>query len=361
MVGIALLGAGIFAKEEHLPAIQAASTSGTSLKAVYSRSQKSAEALASFAGHEVDIYFDSPSTDGGKSLDDLLRRDDIDAVVVALPILAQPAVIEKALRAGKHVLSEKPVAGDLDAARRLLGWYESNDGLASGRGKPIWAVAENFRFIAGLEYAAAQVKEVGGKLVTFRLQMNSFVKPENKYFNTEWRKVPDYQGGFLLDGGVHFIAGLRLLLAAAGGQEIKQLAGFSGLLEERLPPVDTVHAVAVTQDGKSGTIGISFGTEFKSGLEVEIVTTNGAVIWNPKLVKTMTRGDGDEKAEAKKDFGQDSGVKAEVEAFVKSIVAGKNEVDSRQSPLEALKDLEIIQRLLESGEGGASVKTLEGK
>jgi predicted dehydrogenase len=172
------------------------------------------------------------------------------------------------------------------------------------------------------------------------------------------RKIPLYQGGFLLDGGVHFVAGLRFLLAAAG-QDIKQLACFSGLLDERLIPVDTVHAVALTKDGKTGTIGISFGTEFKSGLEVEIVTTNGAVVWTPTEVKSVAKkADGSEgKVEETKEFPYNSGVTAEVAAFAKAIAAGK--VDVAQTPSEALKDLEVLQRLLESGEGGAALKTID--
>ncbi|KAK3693169.1 oxidoreductase-like protein [Podospora appendiculata] len=349
MTGIALLGAGIFAREEHLPAIEA--SPAFTLKAVYSRSQKSAEALAAAAANasSIDVYFDSPSVPG-KSLDDLLARADVAAVIIALPILTQPAAVQKALTAGKHVLSEKPVASDLDSANQLLAWY-GNLGSAA----PIWAVAENFRFITSLNYAAEQVKKIGGSVTTFRLQMNSFVEPENKYFNTEWRKTPSYQGGFLLDGGVHFVAGLRLLLAAAG-QKITQLAGFSALLEERLLPVDTIHAVALTQDGKSGSIGISFGTEFKSGLEVEIVTTKGAVTWNPRGVKTVTKGADGKKVEEEKAFEYDSGVKVEVVAFGQAIEAGK--ADPRQTPIEALRDLEILQRLLESGAGGAVVQKI---
>jgi predicted dehydrogenase len=166
-----------------------------------------------------------------------------------------------------------------------------------------------------------------------------------------------YQGGFLLDGGVHFVAGLRFLLAAAG-QDIKQVAGFTALLDERLIPVDTVHAVAITQDGKSGTIGMSFGTEFKSGFEIEIVTTNGVVSWNPTEVKTVARkGDGSEgTVEEKKEFLYSSGVTAEVGAFAKALEVGA--IDALQSPVEALKDLEILQRLLESGAAGAAVKSI---
>ncbi|KAK4149488.1 oxidoreductase-like protein [Chaetomidium leptoderma] len=352
MTGIALLGAGIFAGEEHLPAIEACPA--LTLKAVYSRSQQSAEALAAASKDpaSVAVYFDRPAVEG-KSLADLLQRDDIAAVDIVLPILHQPGVVEQALRAGKHVLSEKPVAGDVEGAQKLIAWYE---GLGTAN-KPLWGVAENWRYVESLRYAAQRVREMGGTLVTFKLHKYGFVKSDNKYFNTEWRKTPEYQGGFLLDGGVHFVAGLRFLLAAAG-QDIKQLVGYSALLDQRLIPVDTVHAVAITQDGKSGTIGISFGTEFKSGMEIEVVTTNGAVSWDTTVVKTVARkgGSGDERVEETKEFPYSSGVTAELGAFAKAVEAGK--LDVLQTPLEALKDLEILQRLLESGAGGAAVKAI---
>lgn len=206
MTGIALLGAGIFARErmslcsfhyviaiqfesqiandqglkkpEHLPAIEA--NSDLVLKAVYSRSQASAEKLASSAGtKDVAVYFDSPAVPG-KSLDDLLAREDIVAVDIALPILHQPDVIKKSLTAGKHVLSEKPVAGDVKAAKELIAWYE-----ALGDKKPLWAVAENFRYIDSIWHAAEEIKKIGGQLLTFRLHKYGFVEADNKYFNTE--------------------------------------------------------------------------------------------------------------------------------------------------------------------------------
>lgn len=151
------------------------------------------------------------------------------------------------------------------------------------------------------------------------------------------------------------MAALRLLLGAAG-DEVAKLACFSTLLEEKLLPVDTVHAVLATRGGSNGTATISFGTEFKSGLEVEIVTTSGAVTWNPSEVKVVRKTSGGDKTEEKETLVRDSGVKAEVAAFAKSF--GDGAVDPLQTPEEALKDLEILQALLESGEAGASVKTL---
>ena len=78
------------------------------------------------------------------------------------------------------MLSEKPVAGDVEGAQKLIGWYE---GL--GEGRPLWGVAENFRYMESLRYAAERVGAIGGKLVTFRLEKYGFVRSDNKYFNTE--------------------------------------------------------------------------------------------------------------------------------------------------------------------------------
>lgn len=47
------------------------------------------------------LYSDDSGT--GKSYADLLARNDIHAVIVALPILVQPELIKQALLAGKHV------------------------------------------------------------------------------------------------------------------------------------------------------------------------------------------------------------------------------------------------------------------
>jgi predicted dehydrogenase len=77
MTSIALIGSGIFAKEEHLPAIKATPT--LTLKAIYSRSRKSAEALAADASH-VELYSEDQE---GRKYEDLLKREDIQGVIIA--------------------------------------------------------------------------------------------------------------------------------------------------------------------------------------------------------------------------------------------------------------------------------------
>jgi hypothetical protein len=71
-------------------------------------------------------------------------------------------------------------------------------------------------------------------------------------FETAWRKKPEYQGGFLLDGGVHFIAGTRVLLGPSN--PIVRLSAFTKLTRDYLPPVDTVNAIMKTETGITGSL-----------------------------------------------------------------------------------------------------------
>ncbi|KAJ6128933.1 hypothetical protein N7471_010150 [Penicillium samsonianum] len=326
-IGVAIIGSGLFAKEQHLPAVQAASN--FQLKAIYSRSLKSAQDLASGTS-EVDLY--SEDSGSGKSYADLLSRSDIGAVIIALPILVQPEFIQKALLAGKHVLSEKPIAKDVATAQELLKWYKSNIDAS----KVFWAVAENFRYMTKFLFAAEQVQKLG-KVQNFRVNVHSLMDKNNKYFHTAWRKTPEYQGGFLLDGGVHMTAALRLILGPA--ERLSILSAQSQLQQSFLPPVDTVDAVAKTESGVTGVISLSWGSSFNDQI-FEVACEKGVVTLN--FDDVTVNG---EKHHVEFDG---KGVEPEVAEFANSILSGKP--DSRQSPEQALADLEILEQMLRSGE-----------
>lgn len=154
------------------PAVKA--SSHLTLKAVYSRSLKSAQSLAEAAG-AIDLY--SEDSGAGKSFHDLLLRPDIHAVILALPILSQPEYIEAALAAGKHVLSEKPIAGDIKRAEKLIEYYKSD----KVKGGATWAIAENYRFLDSIIFATQEARKLG-KVLGFRTKMFHYVNPGDKYF-----------------------------------------------------------------------------------------------------------------------------------------------------------------------------------
>ena len=88
-------------------------------------------------------------------------------------IANQPDYIRKALLAGKHVLSEKPVADDMKDAKELLKWYRSEIDTK----KVTWGVAENSRYLASCDHAAKARKKMG-KILGFRVRMQTLVKGE---------------------------------------------------------------------------------------------------------------------------------------------------------------------------------------
>jgi predicted dehydrogenase len=119
-------------------------------------------------------------------------------------------------------------------------------------------------------------------------------------------------------------------------------------LQEHLPPVDTIDATAKSKNGATGTISISFGTTFK-GEEWTVACKDGVVsVGNGKV----TIGDKTEEIQNER-----SGVPPEVRAWGEALAAGK--VNERQSPEEALADLELIEASLRSGEQGGKPIALE--
>ena len=96
---------------------------------------------------------------------------------LSLPIIAQPQYIRQALSAGKHVLSEKPVADNVKDAQDLIRWYHGNVDSK----KVNWSVAENFRYLKSLEYAREQVYRAGNVL-QFSVKGHGLVPRGGKYF-----------------------------------------------------------------------------------------------------------------------------------------------------------------------------------
>ena len=250
-----------------------------------------------------------------------------------MPITAQPEYIRAALEAGKHVLSEKPIAKDVAAAQELISFYREK--VPTGRAS--WSVAENYRFVDYTEYAVSEVRRLG-RILGFRARMNRNVLKDSKYHATYWRNKPDYQGGFILDMGVHFVAMLRLLLGSDEGK-IAKVSAFSCQLREHLPPVDTVNATLKLKSGVSGVFEISAGGTFRGG-GYAIACEEGTVTILHDSVVTADK-DGHETTKTFRMEGI-GGVKEEINAWATGMATG--DWDQRLSPEEALRDIEVVSR-----------------
>ncbi|KAM0753000.1 NAD(P)-binding protein [Meredithblackwellia eburnea MCA 4105] len=356
-VGVALLGAGNFAKGAHLPAVAAASET-ILLKAVYSRSKDSAESLleatkafASTSSSQVDLYFDSPSDSANGGLDALLTRKDVQAVILSLPILIQPDVIKKAWDAGKHVISEKPVGKDVDVARTLIRLYEEKY-----KPKGIqWIIAEQFPYEEVFTIAKEIVSSGKiGQVQSFTLDYNNFIAPGNKSHETAWRKTPQFQGGFLLDGGVHFIAALRHILPSP----IANVSAVTSQIQPHLAPSDLLHGIATTASGVQGSLRISWGIPSSTKRLIIIYGSEGRVEadYSPFedgnfVARTYLSADPDTPSYEVKAKAQ--GVVSEFAFFGKALLAGPGSkeaelVQERSGPRATLRDVAVIEGALTS-------------
>ncbi|KAF8311609.1 NAD-binding protein [Clavulina sp. PMI_390] len=361
-IGIAICGAGLFAKQAHLPALKALPPNTGILKAIYSRSTKSSSSLAEFASSElgtpVEVY--SEEQGGDKGLDALLARTDIQAVIVVMPINSQPAMVLKCLAAGKHVLSEKPIAQTVQHAQAAIASYKEqfeSKGL-------FWRIAENFEVEPAYLYAR-DVLASGkiGNVSHWRLTMTDSIKVETSlYAQTKWRATPEYQGGFLLDGGVHSVALLRTILPT----KMTSLSAFASLSNPVLPPHDTIHAVVTCAPQSSsstpahGIFDMTFGAPDTNRIDPSVtgayVLVTGTSGWLGIHKTTMEGGvrgmrvdvhvKGSDKPEIFESRVQ--GVEREVENFLK-LVKSSGKEDVGGGLLEgALSDVSFIESALTS-------------
>ncbi|KAL7784878.1 hypothetical protein V8C37DRAFT_395207 [Trichoderma ceciliae] len=344
-MGVAIIGGGLFVKDSHLPAVLKCDL--FSLVAIYSRSLKSAQETAGLIPDSVtrpDLYAEDAGPN--KSYRDLLQRDDISAVIIALPILAQPSFIEAALSAGKHVLAEKPIAKDVSAARTLV----ANAQRICSTSNATFAVAENVRFFPSFAYAASEATKFG-KVHNFSVRVLWHIEADNKWFNTAWRKKPDYQGGFLLDAGVHWAAATRLLLAGDENKP-KTVQAFTAQMREHLPPIDTVNAIIETQSGATGVFQNSAGSLLQA-FEWSFSYEKGTVQIVGETVTVKPAG-GEEFV---KEFSRTNGVTEEVAAWAQSLLEGR--VNPLQAPEQALADLEFVEKMFTSGDENGSTQKYE--
>lgn len=131
------------------------------------------------------------------------------------------------------------------------------------------------------------------------------------------------------------MAGLRLLLGAQPGNEIKQLSANTSIIKPFLPPVDTINASLKTVSGISGVVQLSFGTTLQ-GNEWTVACERGVVSVDDSDITQTVNG----KVEKISVPNERTGVPPVVRAWGKALVEGK--VRTEQEPEAALADLELV-------------------
>jgi predicted dehydrogenase len=180
------LGCSSIASRRALPAIAAAE--GCVVRAVASRDPTRARHFAD--------RFDCAAT----TYDGLLERADVDAVYLSLPAALHEPWGSRVLRAGKHLLVEKPAATCSADVARLVRLAEEAD----------LVVRENFTFPHHSQHARVRQLLAAGRLGTLRSLSAAFCFPPVP--DGDIRYSASLGGGALLDAGVYPIRLAQLLL-----------------------------------------------------------------------------------------------------------------------------------------------------
>jgi len=256
---VGIIGTGLAVERLHLPALQKLKDRFT-LSACASRSADKARAFAERAG--IPAF----ETDA----EALLHRDDVDIVLLCLPIELNAEWAMKALAAGKPAMSEKPIAATrLDA--------EALCRAAAQPSSPLLMVAESFLFWPHMAKAVDLVKN--GTLGQPRMAVVHQVQDARKAgeWLTGWRVAPRFDGGFVLDGGVHWAAVMNAMFGEVS-EVLSRPAGF----EECLPPIDTGAALLCYENG----VRVLWATAYSAAPAGEaLVTVHGsegsvAIFWD---------------------------------------------------------------------------------
>ena len=147
---VGLVGCSWFAVRCHVPNLLAL-PHAASLVAICSRTRKS---MAKAEARVKALAPNHPELRRHSKMEGMFADPDVDAVLLVLPIPLMPKAIEAALRAGKHVLSEKPAASTVEAATALLRLLHTLPSPA-----PQWLVLENWAHKPSIRWLRQRLDE----------------------------------------------------------------------------------------------------------------------------------------------------------------------------------------------------------
>jgi predicted dehydrogenase len=196
-IRLGIIGTGLAVELLHWPALRQMPDRFT-VAAFANDTRPKAEHFASYIGTPMDLYH--------ADYHDLLRQDDVEAVLIALPIPLNYTVTREALAAGKDVICEKPAGVNLAEGQAFLALPDEFPDRTV-------LIAENFFYRDDLRLARSLL-DAGAigrlHLLSWR-NISRLVPREGTFSSTPWRHDPGYQGGPHLDAGVHHTAQIRFL------------------------------------------------------------------------------------------------------------------------------------------------------
>lgn len=185
----------------------------------------------------------------------LLKRDDVDIVVVATPNNALAECSIQALESGRHVLVEKPAARNTAELEQVLETARRTGGLVR--------VGFNHRYHPSFIRARELFRE--GALGPMMFIRAAYGHGGRIGYEKEWRMQPEISGGGeLIDQGVHLIDLSRCFLG-----DFTEVTGRAETLFWKAPADDNAFMLLRTENHQTAFLHVSC-TEWKNSFSFEI-------------------------------------------------------------------------------------------
>jgi len=281
--------------------------------------------------------------------DDICAMDDVDIVSICTPSYLHVAQIKQVLAAGKHAISEKPVAGSLKDVDDLIR-------LEAESGKRIMPIFQ-YRFGHGLQKLKFLVdKGVAGQAYVTTVETAWRRRPQ--YYQVPWRgKWETELGGALVTLAVHAHDILYYVLGPA-----KSVFARTATMVNPIETEDSVSASLEMADGSFASLAVTTGSAAEitrhrfcfSGLTAESNTspyTNTADPW------TFTGDTPELTQEIEAMLARFEPLPEQFEGqFLRFYQALQNNAELPVSLVDARASLELITAIYHSAETGRDVE-----
>jgi len=331
-VRVAIIGAGWIAQVAHIPVWK--KLENVELVAVCDTIKTRAKAVAE--KYKIPQFLTSD--------DELLKRDDIDAVDICVPTNMHERLTIAALSARKHVIVEKPMSRTVEEGEKMI--------RASRQYKRHLMVAMNVRF----RYDAANLKSFidGGEIGEVFYAKAGWLRRQKKWTEHAWLFQKKFSGGgVLMDLGVQMLDMALWLLDNAKAKSVKANI-YSNVA--RLDVEDTAVALVHFENGVTLNLEASWTFLREEDLfYTNLLGTRGDAQLNPLRVTKEMHGSlvhlTPSKSETPTNLYKNS-YENELRHFINCLRDGTPMLSSGEESLERMR---LIEAMYESANCGKEV------
>ena len=328
-IKLGIIGLGKAWEQLHFPAL-CRLTDKFQITAVCDIDRQKAKSVANSLGLPHDAIYDDYNK--------MLMEADIEAVDTMVPIAENCECAKAAIKRGKHVIAEKPLAATRKSAEKLIALKKKSDITL--------LVAENSRYDEENVIIKNLLEErrIGNPAYFIDNHVIEFQKDmlnETTFASTPWRMDADFEGGVFLDSGVHHVARHRFLFGGA-----RTLYALGRPSKADFAPYSALHAMFTFDNHIAGHYSFFIiGAETQHpAVGLRIFGTDGEIYLESKEsgIVHVSAKDGTGEMIA---YTPKAGYYHELNNFYDAI---RNKKEIISTPEKALGDMEVIFSMLES-------------